>query len=141
MNNYDDIINLPHHVSKNHSRMSIQNRAAQFSPFSALTGYEDAINEVKRITTEKRVLASDMVEELNRNLNEIEENINKYNYKITYFIKDQKKSGGKYVSIIAKVIGIDTYQRIIICNNNIKININDLYQIENMINENYSIFR
>ena len=136
MNNYDDIINLPHHVSKNHSRMSIQNRAAQFSPFSALTGYEDAINEVKRITTEKRVLASDMVEELNRNLNEIEENINKYNYKITYFIKDQKKSGGKYVSIIAKVIGIDTYQRIIICNNNIKININDLYQIEKMINEN-----
>ena len=136
MNNYDDIINLPHHVSKNHSRMSIQNRAAQFSPFSALTGYEDAINEVKRITTEKRVLASDMVEELNRNLNEIEENINKYNYKITYFIKDQKKSGGKYVSIIAKVIGIDTYQRIIICNNNIKININDLYQIEKMIYEN-----
>ena len=136
MNNYDDIINLPHHVSKNHSRMSIQNRAAQFSPFSALTGYEDAINEVKRITTEKRVLASDMVEELNRNLNEIEENINKYNYKITYFIKDQKKSGGKYVSIIAKVIGIDTYQGIIICNNNIKININDLYHIEKMINEN-----
>ena len=135
MNNYDDIINLPHHISKNHKRMSIQNRAAQFSPFAALTGYEDAINETKRITEEKRILTNDKKEEINNTLIEIEENLNKYNYKITYFIKDNKKAGGKYISIIDKIKKIDTYNNKIITKNNQTIEIDNLYQIEKMINE------
>ena len=136
MNNYDDIINLPHHISKNHKRMSIQNRAAQFSPFAALTGYENAINETKRITEEKRILTNDKKEEINNTLIEIEENLNKYNYKITYFIKDNKKAGGKYISIIDKIKKIDTYNNKIITKNNQIIEIDNLYQIEKMINEN-----
>ena len=51
MDNYDDIINLPHHVSKRHLQMSMWNRAAQFAPFAALTGYEDAIEDVNKNTT------------------------------------------------------------------------------------------
>ena len=53
MNNYDDIINMPHHVSKKHPKLSIEQRAAQFAPFAALTGYEDAVKETARFTEEK----------------------------------------------------------------------------------------
>ena len=129
MNNYDDIINLPHHVSKNHPRMSIQNRASQISPFSALTGYEDAINETKRITTEKRILTPDKIEELNRILLEIEENINIYTYQITYFKKDLKKVGGNYLTIIDKIIKINPTEEYLITKSKIKIKLNDIEEI------------
>ncbi len=129
MSNYDDIINLPHHVSKNHSRMSVQNRAAQFSPFSALTGYDDAINETKRITTEKRILTNDMIEGLNRSLSEIEDNLNKYTYKITYFKKDLKKVGGTYLTTIDKIIKINSIEEYLVTKNKIKINLNDIEEI------------
>ena len=129
MNNYEDIINLPHHVSKNHPRMSIQNRAAQFSPFSALTGYEDAINETKRLTTEKRILTHDMLEEINRRLLEINENLNKYTYKITYFKKDSKKDGGNYITIIDKIIKINSQEEYLLTKNRIKINLNDIEEV------------
>lgn len=129
MNNYDDIINLPHHVSKNHPRMSIQNRASQFSPFAALTGYEDAINETKRITTEKRILTPDKIEELNRSLSEIEDNLNMYTYKITYFKKDLKKVGGTYLTTIDKIIKINSIEEYLVTKNKIKINLNDIEEI------------
>ena len=135
MNNYEDIINLPHHVSKNHPRMSIQNRAAQFSPFSALTGYEAAINETKRLTTEKRILTHDMLEEINRCLLEINENLNKYTYKITYFKKDLKKDGGNYITIIDKIIKINSQEEYLLTKNRIKINLNDIEEIIKLDNE------
>ena len=135
MNNYDDIINLPHHVSKNHPRMSIQNRASQFSPFSALTGYEDAITETKRITEEKRILTQDMIEELNRCLSEINENLNRYTYKITYFKKDLKKEGGDYLSIIDKIIKINSQEEYLLTKTKTKINLNDIEEIIKIDNE------
>ena len=69
MKNYDDIINLPHHVSKNHPQMSRYNRAAQFAPFSALTGYEESINEAGRYVTNKIELDDSNKEEINFKLN------------------------------------------------------------------------
>ena len=129
MNNYEDIINLPHHTSKNHPKMSIQNRAAQFSPFSALTGYEDAINETKRITEEKRILTHDMIEEINRSLIEVKENLNKYNYKIKYFKKDLNKKGGTYLTIVDKIIKLNPTEEYLLTKNKTKISLNDIEEI------------
>ena len=129
MNNYEDIINLPHHTSKNHPKMSIQNRAAQFSPFSALTGYEDAINETKRITEEKRILTHDMIEEINRSLIEVKENLNKYNYKIKYFKKDLNKKGGTYLTIVDKIIKLNPIEEYLLTKNKTKISLNDIEEI------------
>ena len=129
MNNYDDIINLPHHISKNHPRMSIQNRAAQFSPFSALTGYEDAINETRRITEEKRILTNDKIEEINRTLLEIKENLNKYNYKITYFKKDNKKEGGTYITLINRIVKINSQEEYLLTENKARIYLRDIEEI------------
>ena len=72
---YDDIINLPHHVSKKHPQMSLHDRAAQFSPFAALTGHKAAINETARLTDEKQILSEDVIAKLNEQLNLIKENI------------------------------------------------------------------
>ena len=74
-NKYYDIINLPHHVSKVHPRMSIQNRAAQFAPFAALTGYESELRETVRLTDKKIELEEEVKEELNRKLQKIKTNI------------------------------------------------------------------
>ena len=130
MNNYEDIINLPHHTSKNHKSMSIQNRAAQFSPFSALTGYEAAIKETERITEEKKILEEDVKEAINENLiyinHHIKENIT---CEITYFKKDKTKSGGNYKTIIDIIKKIDTINKYITTKNNKKIPIEDIYQI------------
>ncbi len=134
MNNYDDIINLPHHVSKNHPRMSIQNRASQFSPFSALTGYEDAINETRRITEEKRILTNDKIEEINRILLEIKENLNKYNYKITYFKKDNKKEGGTYITLINKIVKINSQEEYLLTENKARIYLRDIEEITKIDN-------
>lgn len=72
---YDDIINLPHHVSKKHPQMLLRDRAAQFSPFAALTGHKATINETARLTDEKQILSEDVIAKLNEQLNLIKENI------------------------------------------------------------------
>ena len=89
---YDDIIDLPHPTSKKHPRMSRQNRAAQFSPFAALTGYDAAIQETERNTEKKRILSEDAIAEINENLQLIQEKKNEHPYvHITYFEKNIKK--------------------------------------------------
>ena len=96
---YDDIINLPHHVSKKHPQMSLHDRAAQFSPFAALTGHKAAINETARLTDEKQILSEDVIAKLNEQLNLIKENIGTNPIvTITYFVPDDRKSGGAYIS-------------------------------------------
>ena len=130
MNNYEDIINLPHHVSKNHPQMSIQNRAAQFSPFSALTGYEEAINETKRITFKKKILEEDKKEEINAILQIIEKNISATPLcTITFFEKDKRKEGGIYITITQKIKRIDPIYSYLVTLNNKKILINDIINI------------
>ena len=108
MNNYDDIINLEHYNPKYHTRMSMESRAAQFSPFAALTGYEEAVKETARVTYKKCELDDERIEKINNNLNTIKENINnKPKIKVIYFVEDKYKSGGKYINYIGNVRRID----------------------------------
>ena len=134
MNNYDDIINMTHHVSSKRTPMPIEKRAAQFAPFSALTGYEDKINEIKRITDKKIQIDETRKTILNNKLQILYNNIiNKPIIEITYFIKDIKKEGGKYITNIEIIKKIDIYQRQIILEDNTKINFEDIYDIKGNI--------
>jgi len=109
---YDDIINLPHPVSKKHPQMSLMNRAAQFSPFAALTGHEDAISETARLTDIFAELSDDKKEQLDEQLQLLKENLNqKPECEIVYFQPDQMKEGGAYVTVRGRVKKIDEYGR------------------------------
>ena len=92
---YDDIIHLPHHVSKTRPQMSMLDRAAQFSPFAALTGYEDAIQETGRLTDERMELSDEDRELLDRKWHYLQEIISdRPEITVTYFVPDEKKAGG-----------------------------------------------
>ena len=133
MNKYQNIINLPHHVSKNHPRMSLNNRSAQFAPFSALTGYSEKIKETARITDKKIELDEGLKTVINNRLQIIKENIKSVpQVTITYFIKDQRKSGGSYKTIITNIKKIDEVNKIFILTNNEKIQIDDIINISKM---------
>ena len=127
---YEDIINLPHHVSTNHPQMSIEARAAQFAPFAALTGYDTAIKETDRLTDERIEIDEGLKSLLNSRLQIITQNI-KDNPEIafTYFVYDKKKSGGKYISTTGKVKKVDMAEQYIILDNKTKIPINDVINI------------
>ena len=100
MNRYDDIINLPHHVSLAHPQMSIHDRAAQFSPFAALTGHSDAVEETARLTEEEQILDENMIEDLNRKLQGLKSRLADHPViKVTFFSEDTRKAGGEYRTI------------------------------------------
>ncbi len=103
---YKDIINLPHHVSETRTRMSIETRAAQFLPFAALTGYDEAVRESARRTREKIELAEDaratLDESLRRAVSEGAE------VDVTWFVPDGRKSGGEYVTVRGRIKRVDT---------------------------------
>lgn len=129
--NYDDIINLPHHVSKTRPRMSLEQRSAQFAPFSALTGYEDEIVETGRLTTDRIDLDEERKQILDRKLKAIIENISiQPLIRFTYFVPDNKKDGGAYVTTTGKVKKIDTYKNIIVLADKLEIQINDIIDID-----------
>lgn len=131
IHNYDDIINMPHHVSSKHPQMKIIDRAAQFAPFAALTGHKESISEASRITDLKKELDENQKEILNNKLNYIILNLDKsHEIKITYFQSDLKKIGGKYVTVLAVIKKIDEYNKVLVLNNGMKIKIDDLYQLE-----------
>ena len=130
-NAYDDIINLPNPTSKNHPRMSLEARAAQFSPFAALTGHDAAIKETARLTDEKQELGEDAIAHLNEQLNLISENIGiEQTVTITYFVPDNKKSGGVYISHSGVVKKIDEYERMVIMTDKTAIPIDQISNIE-----------
>lgn len=102
--NYNDIINLPHPVSQKHPQMSLYDRAAQFSPFAALTGHEEAIRETARQTEAWVDLDEDRKEELNEKMQEIVEHLNEApEVTLTYFKEDEKKEGGSYVTVTGRI--------------------------------------
>jgi hypothetical protein len=112
---YDDIINLPHHVSKSHAQMSMMNRAAQFAPFAALTGHSAAIEETARLTDEQQELAEEDSDALNQKMAYLRETINEHpTITITYFEPDKKKAGGKYKSTEGQLKNIDDYNQSIV---------------------------
>lgn len=105
---YDDILTLPHHVSINHPQMSKEQRAAQFSPFSALTGYEESIAEAGRTTAEMIDLSEEEKAIIDKQLHFLQENIQSHPAVIlTYFQQDSFKEGGSYNQITQKVKKID----------------------------------
>ena len=113
-NDYDDIINLPHHVSSTRPQMSMIDRAAQFSPFAALTGYDAAIKETGRLTDEKIELDEEALSNLNMKFQILFENPDEQpDIAITYFKPDETKSGGAYLTTTDKIKKVDEYERII----------------------------
>ena len=128
---YDDIINLPHHISKNHPQMPLRNRAAQFAPFAALTGYEDAIEETARLTEEKIELDENSKEILDEQLQMIQTKIGMHpKVNVTYFLKDEKKEGGKYVTESFHVRRIDPVRRCLVMQENTEIPIDNVVKLE-----------
>lgn len=110
MSKYDDIINLPHPVPKNRTPMTMENRAAQFAPFAALSGHDDAIAEASRLTTPKRILSDDEMKELSDLLTNIINRIPEQDtYTFVYFVPDQNKEGGKYESLTGSIRKYDEY--------------------------------
>lgn len=114
-NMYEDIINLPHHQSATRPHMSNYDRAAQFAPFAALKGYDEEIEEAIRATENKIELSDEQITELNDKLNVLKEIINEQpTIKVVYFVPDEKKSGGAYITIKQQIRKIDEYKRKII---------------------------
>ena len=107
---YDDIINLPHHISKKHPQMSLYARSAQFAPFAALTGYEEAVKETARETNERIDIEDELKSILDGKLQIILEQIKNHpEISITYFIADSKKNGGEYVTVTGLVKKVDSW--------------------------------
>ena len=107
---YADIIGHPHWESPVHPPMSLYDRAAQFAPFAALTGYEDMIDEEARQADNKIELSEEELEGLNRELGQIDEEIRQGNppvITVTYFIPDPLKAGGIYETVTEKVRRVD----------------------------------
>lgn len=128
-NYYDDIIDLPRPKSE-YPQMPLHDRAAQFSPFAALTGYEDEVEETARITDSRIELDEDKAAELNSKLRYIAENIYYLpKAEITYFIPDERKNGGRYVKVIGEVRLIEEYESAVIFKDGRKILIKDIYEI------------
>lgn len=133
---YDDIINLPRHVSKTRPQMPIIDRAAQFSPFAALTGHDAAVKETARLTEERVELDEYMKEALNNKLLIMADQIKEQpKISITYFLADEKKDGGAYVISTGKVKKIDLNKGILIMTDEIEIPIDEIINIEGEIFE------
>ena len=129
MNNYADIINLKRPQS-NHNHLSIESRASQFSPFAALTGYDNEVKETARITDKRIDIDDGLREMLNAKLNYLNDHIKEIpNISITYFVKDPKKEGGKYLTKQGIIKRIDTVNEIIKFNDNASISMNDIINI------------
>ncbi len=126
-NRYDDIINLPHPEPTIRPRMAMENRAAQFSPFAALTGYDEATREEARLVDIKQELSEDMKDMLDAKLAIIEQHIKEQpEISVTYFQPDEKKTGGRYTTVSGNVKKLDGVEHVIIMADGTKIPIGDV---------------
>lgn len=113
---YEDIISLSRPISR-HPRMSMTDRAAQFSPFAALTGYDAAIAETGRVTDERIHLDESEKAVLDQKMQHLEKNLSTQpEIKVTYYIPDERKSGGRYVTATGRLKKIDLYERVLLLN-------------------------
>lgn len=128
---YDDIINLPHHRSSTHPPMSNQARAAQFAPFAALVGYDEAVQETARLTDSQVDLSEDLSQALDQQLRKLQTAIaGKPRIAITYFVPDQCKTGGRYVTTTSWVTHIDSFKRFLRLEDNTEIPFDRIFSIE-----------
>lgn len=127
---YEDIIHLPHHVSSTRQRMSIGDRAAQFSPFAALAGYEAAIKETERMTGDQIDLDVDEIAALNEKIQMLMEHLDECpEVAVTYFVPDERKSGGCYIQTVGRVKKIDSDAQVILMDDGEKIHFTCLLDI------------
>ena len=136
---YDEIMRLPHHVSKTRPQMPMSDRAAQFAPFAALTGYDSAIKETGRLTDERIELDEDALTALNMKYQFLMDALDEEpEIKITYFKPDERKAGGEYVSVIGAVKKVDDFERLITMQDGTRIPMDDVYDmsISVITNEN-----
>lgn len=137
---YSDIINLPHHRSKKRPHMSNHSRAAQFAAFAALTGHSDAIDETARLTDSKIELDEYQKAELNNKLLFLANSENKEDVFITYFVADDKKSGGAYITKRGIAVKIREYEKDVVFEDGTVIPIDDIVEIKlNQISETENI--
>lgn len=135
---YDDIINLPHHKSGKYPPMDLYDRAAQFSPFAALTGFESAIEETGRITEERMELSEDEKEALDLCFRGIREGLSNHTTQnpfvtLTYFQEDALKEGGAYITISGRVKRIDEDHRKIIFEDGTGVEMDDVVGCEEIL--------
>ena len=111
---YDEILSLPHHVSQTRPRMPMQDRAAQFAPFAALTGYDDVIREARRVTDDRVELDEGALDSLGAKMRWLSEHVAEApQVTITYFRPDTRKSGGEYLTVSGVVKKIDVDERVV----------------------------
>lgn len=126
---YDDIIDMPHHVSDRHPHMSVHDRAAQFAPFAALTGHGAAIAETARLTEEKHELDESQKAVLDQKLMNIMYNADEKNVNVDYFVADERKSGGRYERFTGRIRRIDEYERVLVMEDGTVIPIDNIQDI------------
>ena len=128
---YNEIMGLPHHVSKTRPQMPMSDRAAQFAPFAALTGYDAAIKETGRLTDERIELDVEALSALDMKYQLLMEALDEApEVTITYFQPDERKAGGKYVSAVGAVKKIDDFERRITMRDGTRIPMDDILSID-----------
>ena len=137
MNNehqYDDIIELPHHVSAKHKQLGRDSYAAQFSPFAALTGYDGIVSEAARVTDERTEMSETDLDVLSTKIQIIAEHIKeKPEITFTYFKKDKKKPGGSYLTKTGNIKQIDDVARLLHFTDGTKLPIDDVVDMKSVI--------
>lgn len=142
---YDDILYLPHPDSASHPRMSLHDRAAQFSPFAALSGYDEAVRETARLTEQERELDEDEKERLNHKLQMLQEyasgesTAREVLATVVYFEPDGRKAGGRYISCTGMVKRIDVNGRKLIMGDRTEIPIERIQEIKGDFDREFSI--
>ena len=130
MSRYDDIINLPHHISPTRQRMSMHDRAAQFAPFAALVGYDEAVAETARLTELRPELDEQEQRAINERLAYIAEHIDEHpEVRIKYFVPDEHKSGGAIVEVFGKTYRISNTDATIVMTDGCKIRLSDIIDL------------
>ena len=128
---YNEIMGLPHHVSKTRPQMPMSDRAAQFAPFAALTGYDSAIKETGRLTDERIELDEEALTALDMKYQLLMDALNEApKVTITYFQPDERKAGGKYVSATGAVKKVDDFERRITMRDGTRIPMDDVLSID-----------
>ena len=131
---YEDIMNLPPHISKRHPQPTMMDRAARFAPFAAITGYEEMVLEEARVTEEWVDLTESALERLNERLNILQEHLSEQpEITITYFEPDQRKAGGAYLDYTGVVKRIDLYEHLLVMTNSKKIRIESICKLDGEI--------
>lgn len=128
---YEDMLYLPHHQSTKRKHMSLHDRAAQFAPFAALNGYEDAIEETGRLTEEEMILDVTAVAQINEQLQYLSAHVGEHiTVSVTYFKPDERKSGGTYLTDIGVVKRVDETNHFLIMDNGVAISMEQIREIE-----------